>query len=128
LSAQLHLLIEVGARACKPISYTINKGELGGILGGLGTENIQGEVQKKLAGTRRTTIPRLCAVLRMANLPAEVTTHYGSGQGHRKPPLSGANLSRCLACWVRREDFSTHWQEPCYQWETVPGVVRCGLH
>ncbi|MFL5131251.1 MAG: fructose-bisphosphatase class I, partial [Microvirga sp.] len=48
LSAQLRLLIEVVARACKAISYTINKGELGGILGSLGTENIQGEVQKKL--------------------------------------------------------------------------------
>jgi fructose-1,6-bisphosphatase I len=48
LSAQLRLLIEVVARACKAISYTINKGELGGILGSLGTENVQGEVQKKL--------------------------------------------------------------------------------
>ena len=36
------------ARACKAISYTINKGDLGGILGSLGTENVQGEVQKKL--------------------------------------------------------------------------------
>jgi fructose-1,6-bisphosphatase I len=48
LSAQLRLLIEVVARACKAISYTINKGELGGILGSLDTENVQGEVQKKL--------------------------------------------------------------------------------
>jgi fructose-1,6-bisphosphatase I len=48
LPAQLRLLIEVVARACKAISYTINKGELGGILGSLGTENVQGEVQKKL--------------------------------------------------------------------------------
>jgi fructose-1,6-bisphosphatase I len=45
LSAQLRLLIEMVARACKAISYTINKGELGGILG---TENVQGEVPKKL--------------------------------------------------------------------------------
>ena len=48
LPAQLRLLIEVVARACKAISYTINKGDLGGILGSLGTENVQGEVQKKL--------------------------------------------------------------------------------
>ena len=48
LPAQLRLLIEVVARACKAISYTINKGALGGVLGSLGTENVQGEVQKKL--------------------------------------------------------------------------------
>ncbi len=48
LPAQLRLLIEVVARACKAISYTINKGQLGGVLGSLGQENVQGEVQKKL--------------------------------------------------------------------------------
>jgi fructose-1,6-bisphosphatase I len=48
LPPQLRLLIEVVARACKAISHTINKGELGGVLGSLGQENIQGEVQKKL--------------------------------------------------------------------------------
>jgi fructose-1,6-bisphosphatase I len=48
LPPQLRLLIEVVARACKAISFTINKGELGGVLGSLGQQNIQGEVQKKL--------------------------------------------------------------------------------
>jgi fructose-1,6-bisphosphatase I len=48
LPVQLRLLIEVVARACKAISHTINKGELGGVLGSLGMENVQGEVQKKL--------------------------------------------------------------------------------
>lgn len=48
LPPQLRLLIEVIARACKAISYTINKGELGGVLGSLEQENVQGEVQKKL--------------------------------------------------------------------------------
>jgi len=48
LPAQLRLLIEVVARACKAISFTINKGELGGVLGSYGQENVQGEVQKKL--------------------------------------------------------------------------------
>ncbi len=48
LPAQLRLLIEVIARACKAISHTINKGELGGVLGSLDKENVQGEVQKKL--------------------------------------------------------------------------------
>jgi fructose-1,6-bisphosphatase I len=48
LPPQLRLLIEVIARACKAISYNINKGELGGVLGSLDQENVQGEVQKKL--------------------------------------------------------------------------------
>lgn len=48
LPPELRLLIEVVARACKAISHTINKGELGSVLGAHGTENVQGEVQKKL--------------------------------------------------------------------------------
>ena len=48
VSAELRLLIEVVARACKRISHAVSKGALGGVLGGAGTENIQGEAQKKL--------------------------------------------------------------------------------
>jgi fructose-1,6-bisphosphatase I len=48
LTPQLRLLIEIVARACKTISVMINKGELGGVLGSLESENVQGEVQKKL--------------------------------------------------------------------------------
>jgi fructose-1,6-bisphosphatase I len=48
LPGQLRLLVEIVARACKAISISVNKGALGGMLGDLGTENIQGEVQKKL--------------------------------------------------------------------------------
>ncbi|MFM9879391.1 MAG: class 1 fructose-bisphosphatase [Burkholderiaceae bacterium] len=44
----LRLLLEVVARACKSISHAVNKGALGGILGSAGSENVQGEVQKKL--------------------------------------------------------------------------------
>ena len=36
------------ARACKRISLAINKGAVGGVLGSAGSENVQGEVQKKL--------------------------------------------------------------------------------
>ena len=36
------------ARACKSISQAVNKGALGGVLGSAGSENVQGEVQKKL--------------------------------------------------------------------------------
>ena len=48
IPAQLRLLLEVVARACKSISQAVNKGALGGILGSAGSENVQGEVQKKL--------------------------------------------------------------------------------
>ena len=46
--ADLRFLIEVVARACKEISHQVSKGALGGVLGSLGSENVQGEVQKKL--------------------------------------------------------------------------------
>ena len=48
IPGQLRLLIEVVARACKRIAIAVNKGELGGVLGSAQTENVQGEVQKKL--------------------------------------------------------------------------------
>jgi len=48
IPAQLRLLIEVVARACKRIAISVNKGALGGVLGSAGSENVQGEVQKKL--------------------------------------------------------------------------------
>jgi fructose-1,6-bisphosphatase I len=48
LQPQLRLLIEVVARSCKAISHSISKGALGDVLGSLGSENVQGEVQKKL--------------------------------------------------------------------------------
>jgi fructose-1,6-bisphosphatase I len=41
-------LIEVVARSCKSISRAVNQGALGGVLGSAGSENVQGEVQKKL--------------------------------------------------------------------------------
>ena len=46
--ADLRFLIEVVARACKAISHAVSKGALGGALGSLHSENVQGEVQKKL--------------------------------------------------------------------------------
>jgi len=48
ISADLRLLLEVVARACKSISHAVTKGALGDILGSAGTDNVQGEVQKKL--------------------------------------------------------------------------------
>jgi fructose-1,6-bisphosphatase I len=48
ITAELRLLLEVVARACKGISHAVNKGALGGVLGSAESENVQGEVQKKL--------------------------------------------------------------------------------
>ena len=48
IPSQLRLLLEVVARACKQISHSVNKGALGDVLGSAGSENVQGEVQKKL--------------------------------------------------------------------------------
>lgn len=44
---QLRLLLEVVARACKRIALAVNKGELGDVMGSAGSQNVQGEVQKK---------------------------------------------------------------------------------
>lgn len=48
LTAELRLLLEVVARACKRISYAVGKGALAGLLGDAGHHNVQGEAQKKL--------------------------------------------------------------------------------
>ncbi|QRX83552.1 class 1 fructose-bisphosphatase [Glaciimonas sp. PAMC28666] len=46
--SELRLLIEVVGRACKTISHAVGKGALGEVLGSAESENVQGEVQKKL--------------------------------------------------------------------------------
>ena len=48
IPAELRLLIEVVARACKTISHSVGKGALGDVLGTASSENVQGEIQKKL--------------------------------------------------------------------------------
>ncbi|GAA4856949.1 class 1 fructose-bisphosphatase [Luteimonas vadosa] len=54
ICADLRLLLEVAARACKSISVAVGKGALGGVLGeaeaaaGGTSVNVQGEAQKKL--------------------------------------------------------------------------------
>ena len=48
IPASLRLLIEQVARACKRINRAVNRGATSGILGSLGSENVQGEVQKQL--------------------------------------------------------------------------------
>ena len=48
IPAQLRLLLEVVARCCKTISHSVNKGNLGDVMGTAESENVQGEMQKKL--------------------------------------------------------------------------------
>ncbi|MEY5097950.1 MAG: hypothetical protein RJA36_669 [Pseudomonadota bacterium] len=48
IPSELRLLIEIVARACKRIAISVNKGALGEVLGSAESENVQGEVQKKL--------------------------------------------------------------------------------
>ncbi|MDP3248956.1 MAG: class 1 fructose-bisphosphatase [Polaromonas sp.] len=48
IPSQLRLLLEVVARACKGISQAVNKGALGSVMGSAQSENVQGEIQKKL--------------------------------------------------------------------------------
>lgn len=48
IPSELRLLIEVVSRACKTISHSVSKGALGDVLGAASTENVQGEIQKKL--------------------------------------------------------------------------------
>ncbi len=48
IPAELRLLLEVVARASKSISQSVSKGALGDVMGGTDSENVQGEMQKKL--------------------------------------------------------------------------------
>lgn len=48
ITADLKFLIEIVSRACQAISVAIGKGGLGGALGEAGSDNVQGEAQKKL--------------------------------------------------------------------------------
>ena len=48
IPGELRLLLEVVARACKRISQAVGKGALNNNLGDVGTQNVQGETQKKL--------------------------------------------------------------------------------
>lgn len=48
INPDLRLLLEVVARAVKAISVNVSKGALSGVLGEIGSQNVQGEAQKKL--------------------------------------------------------------------------------
>ena len=48
ITTDLKFLIEIVSRACQAIAIAIGKGSLGGVLGEAGSDNVQGEAQKKL--------------------------------------------------------------------------------
>ena len=48
VTAELRLLIQTVAQACIAIGHAVNRGALAGVLGGAGSDNVQGEAQKKL--------------------------------------------------------------------------------
>lgn len=48
LPADVRLLLEMVSRSCKSIGHAVSRGALAGVLGSQGTENVQGEAQKKL--------------------------------------------------------------------------------
>lgn len=48
ICSDLRLLVEVVAKACTAIAIAVNKGGLTDVLGSAGSDNVQGEVQKKL--------------------------------------------------------------------------------
>ncbi|PKM36563.1 MAG: class 1 fructose-bisphosphatase [Gammaproteobacteria bacterium HGW-Gammaproteobacteria-10] len=48
VSGTFTLLLNDIVKACKQISHMVNRGDLIGVLGSAGSENVQGEVQKKL--------------------------------------------------------------------------------
>lgn len=48
ISGSLRHVLEITAGACARISQLVRQGALGGVLGSAGSENVQGEVQKKL--------------------------------------------------------------------------------
>jgi fructose-1,6-bisphosphatase I len=88
INGDLRLLIETVARACKAISTRVNKGALADALGSAGTENVQGEVQKKLDVLSNEILleanewgGNLAALAseEMA-LPRPIPTHYPKGE------------------------------------------------
>ena len=88
INADLRLLVETIARACKAISTRVNKGALADGLGSAGSQNVQGEAQKKLDVLSNEILleanewgGNLAALVseEMEN-PAPIPTHYPRGE------------------------------------------------
>src|SRR5437879_778364 len=121
INADLRLLIETIARACKAISTRVNKGALGDGLGGAATRNVHGEVQKKLDVLSNEILleanewgGNLAALAseEMEN-PRPIPTQYPRGEYLLLfDPLDGSsNIDECLAGsdGPRGKDFNMRW-------------------
>jgi fructose-1,6-bisphosphatase I len=91
--ADLRFLIEVVARACKEINHAVSKGALGGVLGSMGTENVQGEVQKKLDVISNEIL-----------LEANEWGGHLAGMASEEMDNARANTRKAPTCW-----YSTRW-------------------
>src|SRR3546814_3394441 len=60
VSAEVRLLIETVARACKAIGHAVGKGALGGVLGSLETENRSEEHTSELQSLMRISYAVFC--------------------------------------------------------------------
>jgi len=88
INADLRLLIETVARACKAISTRVSKGALADVLGAAGTDNVQGEAQKKLDVISNEILleanewgGNLAALAsEEMDLPYRIPTHYPRGE------------------------------------------------
>ena len=88
INADLRLLIETIARACKAISTRVNKGALAEGLGLAGKDNVQGEAQKKLDVLSNEILleanewgGNLAALVsEEMEIPAPIPTHYPRGE------------------------------------------------
>jgi fructose-1,6-bisphosphatase I len=88
INADLRLLIETIARACKAIGFQVNKGALSGSHGSTGVTNVQAEEQKKLDAISNEILleanewgGNLAALAseEMEN-PSPIPTHYPRGE------------------------------------------------
>jgi fructose-1,6-bisphosphatase I len=88
INADLRLLIETIARACKAIGFQVNKGALAGAQGSAGTTNVQAEEQKKLDVISNEILLEAnewggnLAALASEEMddPAPIPTHYPRGE------------------------------------------------
>jgi fructose-1,6-bisphosphatase I len=88
INADLRLLIETVARACKAIGHQVNKGALAGVGASLGTQNVQAEDQKKLDVLSNEILceanewgGNLAALAsEEMELPRPIPTHYPKGE------------------------------------------------
>jgi fructose-1,6-bisphosphatase I len=87
VSGNFTLLLNDIATACKQISHLVNQGELIGVLGNADSENVQGEVQKKLdVITNEIMVNSLIWTGHLAGMaseeedePIKIPAHYPKG-------------------------------------------------